>query len=512
MTMAEVRVSTRDVQQFEGDALAVGLFSGETLLQGPAAALDEALAGVIAELVASGEVSGAADEITLLHTLGKIEPARVAIVGLGPREKFTADRVRRAASQACRALRSAGAKRVGLALAWAESGVNLALAARAATEGALLGLYEFTLYKANGGQNGRNEKPRKAIETITILGKGREPALRAAVARGRILAESANFARDLGNEPPNTLTPTELGERARRMAAEVGLECEIHDKAWIRKQEMGALLAVNQGSIEEPRFIVLRYTGSAGSKRLPTLALVGKGITFDSGGLSLKPNEGMLGMKMDMCGGAAVLGAMRAIALLKPSISVVGIVPATENMPSGSAYRPGDIVRASNGKTIEINNTDAEGRMALADGISYAVKHGYSPIVDAATLTGAMGISLGKVRAGLFSNDEDVIHQVEQAAAASGERVWSMPMDEEYESLIRSDIADMKQTGGRLAGSITAAKVLSNFAGTTPWAHLDIASTAVREGRDVEGEAGATGYGVRLFTELAFLLAGRKGD
>ena len=507
--MAEVRVSTRDVQQFEGDALAVGLFSGETALQGPAAALDEALAGVIAELVASGEVSGAADEITLLHTLGKIEPARVAIIGLGPREKFTADRVRRAASQACRALRAAGARRVGLALAWAESGVNLALAARAATEGALLGLYEFTLYKGNGGQNGRNARPRKAIETITILGKGREPALRAAVARGRILAESANFARDLGNEPPNTLTPSEMGERARRMAAEVGLECEIHDKAWIRKQEMGALLAVNQGSVEEPRFIVLRYTG--GAKRGSTLALVGKGITFDSGGLSLKPNEGMLGMKMDMCGGAAVLGALRAIALLKPAISVVGIVPATENMPSGSAYRPGDIVRASNGKTIEINNTDAEGRMALADGISYAVKHGYSPIVDAATLTGAIGISLGRHRAGLFTNDEEITHQVEQAAAAAGERVWAMPMDEEYEQLIRSDIADMKQTGGRLAGSILAAKVLSNFAGTTPWAHLDIAYTAVREGRDVEGEPGATGYGVRLFTELAFLLAGRKG-
>jgi leucyl aminopeptidase len=505
----EVRVSTRDVQQFEGDALAIGLFSGETTLQGPAAALDEALAGVIADLIASGEVTGGADEMTILHTLGKIEPARVAIVGLGARDKFTVDRVRRAAAQSCRALRAAGAKRVGLALAWAESGVNLAQAARAATEGALLGLYEFTGYKAQNDQAGENNKPRKAIRTITILGKGREPALRAAVARGRALAESANFARDLGNEPPNTLSPTELGERARRMAAEVGLECEIHDKAWIRKQEMGALLAVNQGSVEEPRFIVLRYNGG---KRGGTLALVGKGITFDSGGLSLKTNEGMLGMKMDMCGGAAVIGAMRAIALLKPAINVTGIVPATENMPSGSAYRPGDIVRASNGKTIEINNTDAEGRMALADGVSYAVKHGYSPIVDAATLTGAIGLALGSHRAGLFSNDEDIAHAVEQAAAASGERVWAMPMDEEYEKLIRSDIADMKQTGGRLAGSITAAKVISNFAGSTPWAHLDIAYTAVRDSRDVEGEAGATGYGVRLFTELAFLLAGRKGE
>lgn len=516
-TTSEVRVSTRDVQQFEGDALAIGLFSGETTLQGPAAALNEALAGVIADLIASGEVTGAADEVTLLHTLGKIEPARVAIIGLGPRAKFTMDRVRRAAAQSCRALRAAGAKRVGLALAWAESGVNLAQAARAATEGALLGLYEFTAYKAsangaNAGAEQANEsaKPHKAIKTITILGKGREPALRAAVARGRILAESANFARDLGNEPPNTLTPTELGERARRMAAEVGLEAEIHDKAWIRKQEMGALLAVNSGSAEEPRFIVLRYSGAKSSKQNKTLALVGKGITFDSGGLSLKSNEGMLTMKTDMCGGAAVLGAIRAIALLKPAINVVAIVPATENMPSGSAYRPGDIVRVSNGKTIEINNTDAEGRMVLADGVSYAVKHGYSPIVDAATLTGAIVTTLGSVRAGLFSNDEEVGHTIEQAAAASGERVWALPMDEEYDKLIRSDIADIKQSGGRQAGSITAAKVIGNFTNDTPWAHVDIAGTAYRDSRDVESDSGATGYGVRLFTELACLLAERK--
>jgi leucyl aminopeptidase len=517
-TTPEVRVSTRDVQQFEGDALAIGLFSGESTLQGPAAALDEALAGVIADLIASGEVTGATDELTLLHTLGKIEPARVVIVGLGQRAKFSVERVRRAAAQSCRTLRAAGAKRVGLALAWAESGVNLAQAARAATEGALLGLYEFTIYKASASgaetpseQASESAKPRKAIKTITILGKGREPALRAAVARGRILAESTNFARDLGNEPPNTLTPTELGERARKMAAEVGLEAEIHDKAWIHKQQMGALLAVNSGSAEEPRFIVLRYNGAKpGAKSNGALALVGKGITFDSGGLSLKPNEGMLTMKTDMCGGAAVLGALRAIALLKPAINVVGIVPATENMPSGSAYRPGDIVRVSNGKTIEINNTDAEGRMILADGVSYAAKHGYSPIVDAATLTGAIVTTLGSVRAGLFSNDDEVGRTVEQAATASGERVWALPMDEDYDKLIRSEIADMKQSGGRQAGSISAAKVIGNFTSGTPWAHVDIAGTAYRDSRDSDSEPGATGYGVRLFTELACLLAERK--
>lgn len=503
--MIEAYVSTRDVQQFEGDALAVGVFADEPTLQGPAAALDEALAGVIADLMASGEVTGAADEVTLLHTLGKIEPTRVAIIGLGARRKFSVDRVRRSASLACRALRDAGAREVGLALAWAESGVNLALAARAATEGALLGLYDFTHYKTK-----RDDKPQKALSSITILGRGREPALRSAVQRGRILAESANFARDLGNEPPNTLTPTELGERARAMAAEVGLECEIHGKDWIREQRMGALLGVNQGSVEEPRFVVLRHNGGAAGA--PALALVGKGITFDSGGLSLKTNEGMLGMKMDMCGAAAVIGAMRAIALLKPPINVIGITPATENMPSGSAYRPGDILRVSNGKTIEINNTDAEGRLVLADALSYAVTQGCAPIIDAATLTGAMGIALGAHRAGLFSNNDEFERAVEQAAQSSGERVWAMPMDEEYDKLIRSDIADIKQSGGRLAGSISAAKVLSNFVGDTPWAHLDIAYTAVRNARDAEGEVGATGYGVRLFTELATQLAGRKPE
>jgi len=503
--MTDVRVSTRDVQQFEGDALAVGVFSDGATLQGPAAALDEALAGVIAELLANGEITGKADEVTLVHTLGKIEPTRIAIVGLGARNRFSVDRVRRVASLACRTLRSAGARHVGLALAWAESGVNLASAGRAATEGALLGLYDFNRYKAQ-----RNDKPQKAIETITILGRGREPALRSAVQRGRILAESANFARDLGNEPPNTLTPTELGERARAMAAEVGLACEVYGKDWMREQQMGALLGVNQGSVEEPRFIVLRYQG--GAKSAPTLALVGKGITFDSGGLSLKTHEGMLEMKMDMCGGAAVIGAMRALALLKPALNVVGIVPTTENMPSGSAYRPGDILRASNGKTIEINNTDAEGRLILADALSYAVKQGFTPIIDAATLTGAIGIALGAHRAGLFSNNDDFQRTVEQAANAAGERVWAMPMDEEYERLIRSDIADIKQSGGRLAGSISAAKVLNEFVGDTPWAHLDIAYTAMRGARDAEGEAGATGYGVRLFAELAQQLAPRKGE
>ncbi len=333
--------------------------------------------------------------------------------------------------------------------------------------------------------------------------------LRSAVERGLILAESTNFARDLGNEPPNVLTPTELAERARRMAAEVGLNCEVYGPDWMREQGMGALLGVAQGSAEEPRFIVLEYRG--GHAEEPGPAFVGKGITFDSGGISIKPAEGMQAMKMDMCGAAAVIGAMRAIALLKPAINVTGIVPTTENMVGGKAYRPGDILRASNGKTIEIVNTDAEGRLILADALSYAVKQHYAPLVDAATLTGAMVVALGHVRAGIFSNDETVQRAVISASEIAGERLWPMPMDPEYEEQIQSEVADVRQTGGRPAGSITAAKIISRFVDDQPWAHLDIAGVNDRSSKNAESDAGATGFGVRTFVELATLLAERNG-
>jgi leucyl aminopeptidase len=507
-----VRVSMRDVQQFEGDAVAVGIFVDADELEGPAATLDGAMAGAIGALRASGEITGAADEVTLLHTLGKIEIGCVAIVGLGARARFNTDRVRRSAAIVARALRRTGARKVGLALAWAESGINLAQAARAATEGALLGLYEFARYKqpVDDSQNGHHPAPAKAsgkIEAITILGRGREPALRAAVERGRILAEAANMARDLGNEPPNVLSPTELANRARAMASEFGLECEVFGREQMAALGMGALLGVAQGSAQPPQFIILRHHG--GPKGQPGLALVGKGITFDTGGISLKPAEHMDDMKTDMCGGAAVIGAMRAIAALKVPLNVTGLVPATENMPGGNAYRPGDILRASNGKTVEIVNTDAEGRLILADAVSYAVSQHLSPIVDAATLTGAIGVALGTVRAGLFSNDEVLQRTIQQAAEITGERVWPMPMDPEYDEQIRSEIADVKQTGGRPAGSITAAKVIGNFVGETPWAHLDIAYLAARDNKEPDGAKGATGMGVRLFTELATLLAER---
>jgi leucyl aminopeptidase len=507
-----VRVSTRDVQQFEGDALAVGVFADADHLEGPATTLDMAMAGALASLRTSGEISGRADEVTLLHTLGKIEPARVAIVGLGQRERFGPDRVRRAAAIACRALRRAGARHIGLALAWAESGVNLAQAARAAAEGALLGLYTFDHYKTERGVDAARAAAdgygRRAIDTITILGRGREPALRAAVERGRILAEATNWARDLGNEPANVLTPSALAERARQMAQQVGLECEVLGPAELEELQMGALLGVARGSAEPPRFIILRHRGGPAGQ--PGLGLAGKGITFDSGGISIKPAENMDAMKMDMCGGAAVLGALCAIAQLNPAINVTGLVPATENMPGGRAYHPGDILRASNGKTIEILNTDSEGRLILADALAHAVRLGLSPLVDIATLTGSIRVALGSVRAGLFSNDAELQQTIQRAAESAGERVWPMPMDPEYDELIHSEIADVKQTGGRFGGSIAAAKVLSRFVDDRPWAHLDMPNMAWRSERQPDGERGATGFGVRLLAELTTLLAERR--
>jgi len=381
------------------------------------------------------------------------------------------------------------------------------VAVQAATEGAILGLYSFTRYKSAsslagaGKEQGRQNK----IDTVTILAEGSEQALQDAMLRGKILAESTNFARDLGNEPPNVLTPTEFAERARRMAGEVGLECEVHGPDWMQTEGMGALLGVASGSREEPRFIVLRYRG--GPTDVPGPAFLGKGITFDTGGISIKPAEGMQAMKMDMCGGAAVIGAMRAIALIKPAINVTGIIPTTENMPGGKAYRPGDILRASNGKTIEIVNTDAEGRLILADALSYAVKNNYSPIVDAATLTGAIVISLGHIRAGLFSNDESLERTIMSASETAGERFWPMPMDSEYEELIQSEVADVKQTGGRWGSSIIAAKVLSRFVDERPWAHLDIAGMNSQDRKSSESDAGATGFGVATFVQLASQLA-----
>jgi len=501
----DIELVSRDITRFRGDAVVVGVIQADPTrpgpaLDGPVAMIDSALDGLIGAMQRSGEFTGKPGETMLIPTFGKLETPRVLLVGLGPRERVNADRVRRDAAIACRSLNHGSVAQVGLALFWPELGLDEPPLAQAAVEGALIGLYTFNRYKSATAEE---EHHLSTLSLLTSAG-GDAHALHTAIERGRIMAEATNFARDLANEPPNVLTPTELAHRARQMALANGLECEILEREQMQERGMGGLLAVAQGSAQPPKLIILRYRG--GDPNQPGMALVGKGITFDTGGISIKPAERMEEMKFDMCGAAAVIGAMQAIAQLKPKINVTALAPATENMPGGNAYRPGDILRISNGKTIEIVNTDAEGRLILSDALSLARKEGLAPIIDVATLTGACMVALGKVNTGVFSNDEQLSRAIVAAGAAEGEKFWPMPMDEEYDELIKSEVADVKQTGGRYGGAIIAAKVLSNFTQGAPWAHLDIAGTAYDEKKPYQAP-GATGVAVRTLALLAERLA-----
>ncbi|GCF07613.1 leucyl aminopeptidase [Dictyobacter arantiisoli] len=497
-----INLTTQALKDVACDALIVNVARQQTGLQlsDAAATIDMALSGLLKERNADGEFKGNVGELLTVHPAGKLAAKRVVVVGLGAQEKVDTQAIRRATAIAARHLQKTGAHTIAIAGGFTSTNFTAEQEAQAAAEGALLGLYTFRMYQSTEA-NG-------AVNTISfVTGAEQKTKIEQALLRGQALAESTNFARSLINEPPRVLTPTELAHRASSMAKEVGLECEIFDKEKIQELEMGGLLAVSQGSVNPPHFIVLRYRGNPASKE--GIAFVGKGITFDTGGISIKPAAGMDEMKGDMGGAAAVIGALQAIARLKPAINVTGIVPTCDNMPSGSAYVPGDIVRISNGKTIEIVNTDAEGRLILADGISYAVKQGLSPIVDLATLTGAMVVALGHTMTGVFSNNEDLTQKIITAGRTAGEKYWPMPLDDEYADYIHSDIADIKQTGGREAGSVTAAKILENFVGDAQWAHLDIAGTSYEESVKSYQEKGGTGVGVRTLTELAFQLANK---
>jgi leucyl aminopeptidase len=371
-------------------------------------------------------------------------------------------------------------------------------------EGALIGDFDADTY--------RSDRKDQSVRSFTLAapawagGAADEAAIRAAAAEGVVVGESQNFARSLVNEPGNKLTPTILGQRAAEMAQQVGLQWEVHSTEKLLELKMGAFHAVAQGSAEPPALIVLRYTPEGGAGG-PVLGLVGKGITFDTGGISIKPAENMDKMKYDMAGGAAMLGAMRAIALLKPRVRVIAIICAAENMPSGTAQKPGDVQTAmpiapdKPGKTIEIINTDAEGRMVLADGLTYARQLGATHLIDAATLTGAISVALGKMTAGGFSNDDATYAKFEAAVAASGEKFWRLPLGEEYADLIKSDIGDLKNTGGRYGGASTAAEFLHAFAEDTPWIHLDIAGVAWVEDTRSFMAKGPSGVGVRSILE-----------
>jgi leucyl aminopeptidase len=479
----------------------VNLFEGVTQPGGATGAVDKALDGAITQLIAAGEIKGKSGEMTLVHSLGKIPAKRVIVAGLGKQAQFNVDSIRRVSAEACRFARSKAAKRVATIVhGGGVGGIEPGKAAQAITEGVILGLYRFRRHISKEPENGD-------VQELLIV--ERDEAKRAQLEKGRdvggVLAEAVVFARDMINEPANFMTPSIMADMARNLAGECGLELTVLERAQMKELGMGGLLGVSQGSHQDPKFIVLSYRGDPGSQN--TVGLVGKGITFDSGGISLKPSEDMGEMKGDMAGGATVMAAIRAVGKIRPKINVTAVIPATENLPGGSALKPGDVIKAMNGKTIEIISTDAEGRLILADALSYAVKNGLSPLVDVATLTGAVRVALGDVTVGVFSNNEDFSKKVMVAAADAGERMWQMPMFEEYKEQYKSDVADVKNTGGRYGGAITAAQFVGEFVGDTPWVHLDIAGTSLTSKEKGHVVKGATGVAVRTLINLVMSLA-----
>jgi leucyl aminopeptidase len=496
----KLTVQVGDITRVQTPALVVNVFYGQTKPAGATAAVDRALNGFLGELMAAGEITGKEGEVTVLHTRGAIPAERVAVVGLGRRETFDRVRARKAAGAAASELLK---RKITSFHSVVHGGGALRAAAdelaEATVEGTLLAAYRYDRYKSQ--DVAEDQERRKApLEGFGLVDaeSGRARALREGARRGEILAEAANYAREIGNAPGNEITPATLADKAERLAKEVGLEAEILGPREMQALGMGALLGVAQGSSQKPRLIVLRY--SRGGKGKP-YALVGKAVTFDSGGISIKPAQNMEEMKFDKCGGCAVLGAMRGVAGLKLRLNVVGIVPSVENLPGPNAYKPGDILRASNGKTIEVVNTDAEGRLILADALAYASQLEPQAIVDFATLTGACVVALGKHVSGLMGNDAALQRQLQAAGERTGDRVWPLPLWPEYTEQVRSDYADIKNSGGRDAGAITAGAFLQEFVSGAPWAHLDIAGTAWRTRPSAEGSVGATGAGVRLILE-----------
>jgi leucyl aminopeptidase len=491
----QIKVQSGDISAFRADAIVVNLFEGVTSPGGGTGAVDQAMGGAISQLIEAGDIRGKSGEFTLIHSLGKVPAPRVVVAGLGKSSEFSVDKVRGLSGDLARYLRRQRLKNVAVITHGAGiAGLLAEDCAAAIAEGTLLGLYRFLRHK-KAEEDGD-------LESLTLVEQdaSKVPTLERGIERGRILAEATNFCRDLANEPSNYLTPTEMADRAKDLAAVAGLQCEIYGPGWMSEKGMGGVLGVAAGSDQEPRFIVLRYNGAGDAK---PLALVGKGITFDTGGISIKPAAGMEEMKGDMSGGASVIAAMSAIAKLRPRVNVIGIVPATENMPGGSAIKPGDVLKTMSGKTIEVINTDAEGRLILSDGLAYAREQGAAAIVDIATLTGAISVALGNVAMGAMTNDAALLDRVKKAAEAAGEKVWELPMYEEYKEQIRSEVADMKNTGGRGAGSITAAMLLREFVDDTPWVHLDIAGVDTYDREKGVIVKGASGIPVRTLVNLA---------
>lgn len=482
--------------QAECDVLIVNLFDGVKEPTGGTGAVNEALGNLITEeLIKKDEFKGKLGKIGVLPTYGKIPARKVVVIGLGKQKDFDLIAARKVSAEAIKACIALKAQKACTILHGAsQEDLCTQELAKVLAEGATLATYKFDKYKSKkDDEENKEENIKKEIEQLTIIesDESKLEQIASGIAQGVALAEATNLTRDLANEPAGYLTPTKMAE----VAESLGLECNVYDKEWLEQQNMGSFLGVSQGSVQPPKFIHLKYSPECEAKK--KICIVGKGITFDSGGLNLKPASGMLDMKKDMSGAAATLGIMKAIKELKPQVEVHGIVPTCENMPDGKAYKPGDVLTAKNGKTIEVNNTDAEGRLILADALTYAAELEPDQIIDIATLTGAVVVALGPTYAGIMGNVQEDIDKFLETSRASGEKLWQLPLDESYKETLKSDIADLQNIGSGGAGSSIAGQFLQEFISDKPWIHIDIAGVAWNKKPAFENPKGCTGFAVR---------------
>ena len=491
----QITLEAKPYATLETDALISYVFEESDPVQSHLLEIDQSTKGLLKKLAQSGELTGKTLEFTLIHAPAGLAAPRLLLVGAGKREQFSGAALRKIVGAATRSLKTKGAKKIAFLVA--ENDANDATA-QAIAEAATTANFETDKYKTD-------KKNDKNIEAVAIVGYP-DSALgsaQTAVSKGKTIGEAQNFTRDLVNEPSNKLTPRILAEKAEAMARESGLAVEILDERRIADLKMGALLSVAQGGPEPPRMIVITYVPAKPNPNAPVTGLVGKAVTFDTGGISIKPADGMEKMKYDMAGGATMLGVMRAIAALKPNVKVICVVPATENMPGGTAQKPGDIQTSMSGKTIEVLNTDAEGRLILADGVTFAKQLGATALIDAATLTGAIVVALANINVGVFGTDQAFTDKLLASAKAAGEKMWQMPMDDEYRELIKGSFADMQNiSSGKGGGAITGAMFIREFAGDTPWIHLDIAGTAWNDDAKPWLAKGPTAVALRTLVHL----------
>jgi len=492
----QIEASQGPLEQLDVQAIAVAVFKDEKTNDGFLKKLDEFSGGLVKSTIEAEEFVGKEGETAYFHLVGndKLKARRLLLVGVGSADEYKTASASNMAGTAVRALRSKNAKSIAVVPRIAG---DTAAVAQAAVQGAFISIFDPDKYRTV-------DKDQKSVDKVVVVIEGEDAnALKRGAETGRIIGEAINFTRDLANEPGAYMTPTDMADRAREIANEFGLSIDVLDEAQMEQEGMGSLLSVSRGSDQPAKLIILKYVpANYDESNKELLTFVGKGVTFDSGGISLKPGENMELMKYDMTGGATVLGALRAVAQLKPPIPVLGVAPCTENLPSGKATKPGDVVKAMTGKTIEVINTDAEGRLILADAIAYAKKLGATRIIDMATLTGAVSIALGDVNAAVLGTDQKLIDEIISAGHEVGEKFWQLPLDKEYSKQIKSDIADIKNVGGRKAGTITAAAFLKEFADGVAWAHLDIAGTAWGDDAKPYRSKGPTGIALRTLLKI----------